>query len=126
MPRRIVANQNVSRAARVWFKNYTGKDPVRAYRKHFHVTRACAILELSALGLECPAEEVLAAKAGQVLSKQVVKARKLRKRQQKERENPKPVWGVDYDDTFAFIVDFTSGGAPFRRDVGRDEDGRNF
>jgi hypothetical protein len=90
-----------------WIGSYNGKNIVRGYAKHFRVDLLCAIKELRLLGImiteqhEQAVEQTLAGQASQ---------KKLR-----EEQKASLAAGAlgDSNDDFAFIVSYTSGGAPY-------------
>jgi hypothetical protein len=57
MKRRVLAKRSLKKSSRVWFKDYEGKNVVDAYRKHFHASWSCAIIELKILGVSFTDEE---------------------------------------------------------------------
>lgn len=94
-------------AARHWLPTFNGKNVVRGYAKWFGVDLGCAVKELGQLGVELDARYVQA----------------LRTTLQQRGKRLKPAgpasdaipdgYGSEWDDNFAFIAGFTSGGAPF-------------
>lgn len=92
---------------KTWIVSYNGKNIVRGYAKHFRVDLLCAIKELRLLGVmitdqyEQAVQQTLATLAAQ----------------KKLREEQKASLGAEEfggsDDNFAFIVGYTSGGAPY-------------
>jgi hypothetical protein len=86
---------------------------VGAYKKHFHTASACAIVELAALGIALPEGQVAEAAAGQIGAAQALRARKLKKKQQKAKGQVPRRFAADFDDRYAVFAGFTSGGAPY-------------
>lgn len=95
------------RKARQWVLTYQGSHIVRAYRKRFGVDTTCALKDLGEIGALSP--DKLAA---------MQRAEQLRL-EQKRREREKKKLQAFYDqfpgsnDTFYYIVGYTSGGAPY-------------
>ncbi|MBQ9328473.1 MAG: hypothetical protein IJ225_08070 [Solobacterium sp.] len=90
--------------ARVWYRqqNFTeDSHVVKAYRKRFNVDRICAMKELVMLGVLSPQK--------QKTYKTYLENRRLRKSRRKKQ----PSIEIESDETFAYIVGYTSGGAPF-------------
>jgi len=99
-------------SARPWLAAQQGRPPeriARSYRKRYGLDWACAIQELSALGiafspkwrehLKCTFENQALAKA--------------RRREEQEKTATGRSEFSDSDDTFAFIAGYTEGGAPY-------------
>jgi len=91
-------------AAKGWMEKYDGKSIISGYSKWFGVDKACAIRELKLLGVQIPDE----------LEKQILKSEKeriaLKISIRASRANEMP---FDSDEVFAFILGYTSGGAPY-------------
>lgn len=104
-------------SAKSWLPTYEGKSILRGYRKHFGVDLLCAMRELEMLGVVLDPEYIKAVKKG-------VEAKLLaRKRKKIEKQNMfEPVYGVDYDDYFSYIVGYTEGGAAYGVSWESDED----
>ena len=95
-------------SAKSWLPTYEGKNIFRGYRKHYDVDWPTALRELEMLGVEVdPAyrEQVLRTVQEQA------EARK-RKRLEKAAEL-ESMSGIEQDDYFAYIIGYTSGGAPY-------------
>lgn len=95
-------------SAKSWLPTYEGKNIFRGYRKRYGVDWPTALRELEMLGVEVsPAyrEQVLRAVQEQA------EARK-RKRLEKAAEL-ESMSGIEHDDYFAYIIGYTSGGAPY-------------
>ena len=92
---------------KTWIEKYDGKNVVRGYAKHFHVDLLRAIKELRILGIAV--NETYEQAVQQTLS--------LKGSQKKLREEQKSIAETnhigDSDDDFAFIIGYTSGGAPY-------------
>ena len=95
-------------SAKSWLPTYEGKNVFRGYRKRYGVDWPTALRELEMLGVEVdPAyrEQVLRTVQEQA------EARK-RKRLEKAAELESAL-GIEQDDYFAYIIGYTSGGAPY-------------
>ncbi len=94
-------------AARHWLPTFTGNNVVRGYAKWFGVDLGCALEELRVLGVELDPSYVEAL------------TRTLHNRgKRRPTVEPAPAaipegYGSEWDDDFAYIAGFTSGGAPF-------------
>jgi hypothetical protein len=93
------------KSAKKWMVTYRGKDLVRGYVKRFGVSRVCAILELRMLGVDIPDARLEQARRDE----QARATGNARRRQKHARRAAIGEW----DETFAFIVDYTEGGAPY-------------
>ena len=95
-------------SAKNWLPTYEGKNVFRGYRKRYGVDWPTALRELETLGVE-----VTPAYREQVLQtmQELAEARK-RKRLEKAAELERML-GIEQDEYFAFIVGYTSGGAPY-------------
>ncbi len=87
-------------AARSWLQAYTEDKVARAYRKYFGVDWETTFRELEMLGIQFPADYK------EAVLKNLASLAETKK-QKLALENP------DQDEHFAFIVDYTSGGAPY-------------
>jgi hypothetical protein len=95
-------------SARSWLETYEGDKVVKAYRKRYGVSFECAFTELELLGIPIdPAykERVLESVAAQAAAK--------RRKKVEEKAEQERLLGIESDDRFAFIVGYTSGGAPY-------------
>ena len=91
-----------------WVAKYEGKSIVRGYRKWFGVDSLCAIIELRLLGVH------ISEGYEEQVQKSIEGSAQRRKRRKIEREEAKcREMYTDSDDTFSFIVGYTSGGAPY-------------
>ena len=94
--------------ARQWLTTYEGNNPVRAYRKKFHVDNLTAAKDLQRAGMQF--------KPGYLEALQKSEESRIRNKREKEREKKeKEFWSAyeDSDDTYAFIAGYTSNGVPF-------------
>lgn len=94
-------------AAKSWLETYEGSKVVKAYRKRYGVDHKCAFTELEMLGVPIAPdykERVLQSVAAQAAAK---RRQKAERKAEQER-----LLGIESDDRFAFIVGYTSGGAP--------------
>ncbi len=91
-----------------WVKTYSGKRIVHAYAKKYKVDKLCAIKELRLVGIEITKEyENQLKQSIEALKKQ----RQLIK--DKKKQELDSIYGIDYDENFAFIAGYTSGGFAF-------------
>jgi len=92
---------------KAWTEKYDGKNMVRGYAKHFRVDLLCAIKELRLLGIQVTEQYEQAVK-------QTLEARARQKQLNEEHKSPTSADPMgDSDDNFAFIIGYTSGGAPY-------------
>ncbi|ANF52996.1 hypothetical protein A0O34_21815 [Chryseobacterium glaciei] len=96
-------------SAKQWLPTYTGKHLVRAYARRYHTDLLCSITELRILGITVTEEYETAVKR----SVELVTAKKKQKKEAALAKSKGQVWGIDQDENFAFIVGYTSGGAPY-------------
>jgi hypothetical protein len=95
-------------SAKSWLETYEGNNVVKAYRKRYGVDHNCAFTELEMLGVPIDPdykERVLQSVAAQAAAKRCQKAER---KAEQER-----LLGIESDDRFAFIVGYTSSGAPY-------------
>lgn len=95
-------------SAKSWLPTYEGKNIFRGYRKRYGVDWPTALRELEMLGVEVdPAyrEQVLRTVQEQAEARN-------RKRLEKAAELESAL-GIEQDDYFAYIIGYTSGGAPY-------------
>jgi len=90
-------------SARHWLPTYRGKNIVRGYAKWFGVDLRCAVLELRMLGVE----------VDPTYADKVLSPPNRPKPKKPPTEDLPEGYGTEWDDDFAFIAGFTSGGAPF-------------
>ena len=95
------------RKARQWVLNYQGSHIVRAYRKRFGLDTTCALNDLEEIGILSPEKLAELRKAEQVRLEQRRCVREEKKRQAFYDRFP------NSNDTFYYIVGYTSGGAPY-------------
>lgn len=105
--RKRMARRARLQAARHWISTYAGKNIVRGYATWFGVDLACSVKELQLLGV--PLDPVY-----------VERLRVTLQHRERTKRSPEPDlgdipagYGEDWDDNFAYIAGFTSGGAPF-------------
>ena len=94
-------------SAKSWLPTYEGKNVFRGYRKRYGVDWPTALQELEMLGVEVTPtyrEQVLRTVQEQAKAK---KRKRLGKAAELES-----MLGIEQDEHFAFIVGYTSGGAP--------------
>lgn len=104
-------------SAKSWLPTYRGESIVRAYRNWFGVDIPTALRELDMLGVKID-PFYRATLLTMVASQNEVRA--LEKQQRKERpETENMIYGLEYDEHYAYIAGFTAGGAPFG--IGWDE-----
>ncbi len=96
-------------AAPKWLPTYTGKDIVKGYRKHYGVDWQTAFTELELLGVAI--DPVRKERTLQSVQQQATHRRQ--KKQERLAEQEAAAFGWDQDDTFAMIIGYTSGGAPY-------------
>jgi hypothetical protein len=99
-------------AARSWLVKYTGKNVVKAYRKHFAVDTLCALIELQRLGVQLDPEYVQRLRSSE---QSRIEALHRKREQRKAAADP----DGDSDGTFAYIAGYTAWG--FRYGVTWDE-----
>lgn len=101
----LARSQRLKQAKR-WIKNtgVTKKGMVSKYAKKFKVSKECAIKELAMIGMPISKEYKEAL--------QRTEAARIAKRKEK-REAKQLFEQCDFDETFAFIVDYTSGGVTY-------------
>lgn len=95
-------------SARSWLETYEGNKVVRDYRRRYGVSWEDAFTELALLGVSIDPdykERVLQSVAAQA-------AARRRKREARKAEQERAA-SVESDERFAFIVGYTSGGAPY-------------
>lgn len=95
-------------SAKSWLPTYEGKNVFRGYRKRYGVDWPTALRELEMLGVE-----VSPAYREQVL-RTVQEQAEAKKRKRLERAAElESALGIEQDDYFAYIIGYTSGGAPY-------------
>jgi hypothetical protein len=93
------------KAAKKWRSTFRGKNLVHAYRKRFGVSEVCALEELRMLGVDISDARLEQARR---CEQNRATANVLRKQKLARIDTFR-----ESDDTFAFIVDYTEGGAPY-------------
>ena len=94
-------------SARQWLPSYSGNNIVRGYRNRYGVDWLCAVRELRLLGVEIDPQYVAQLEV-------TVEQRRLQRQRRKQRESNRVAeMTIDFDDTFAAIIGYTSGGAPY-------------
>lgn len=103
--------------AEKWVVEYDGTsyggDIIKAYRKKFAVDRMKAVVELQLLGVSLTKEQIDREKAAVKAYQELQRAKRKKIREQKRIQKDNPVFHEDQDDTFYYIVGYTSGGAPY-------------
>lgn len=95
-------------AAKNWLPKYAGKHIAKGYSKHFGVNILCAALELRMLGYEISEHYIDNLKADEV-RRQKINAR----RKKTKALNLQDTIDEYSDDTYYFIVGYTSNGVPY-------------
>jgi len=95
-------------SATSWIKEYNGKNIIAGYAKWFGVDKICAINELKMIGVVIP--ENLDRQVIESVKGRIIQKRKIREKKKIENDN---VSLVESDENFAYIVGYTSGGAPY-------------
>lgn len=95
-------------ATKHWLPRYEGKNIIKGYSKHFGVNKLCAIKELEMLGYNFKPEYIKQVKESLKVQEKLKQQHKLIKKQTENLNNY-----IDSDETFYFIVGYTSGGAPY-------------
>lgn len=95
-------------AATSWITTYEGKNIVSGYAKWFGVDKICTINELKLIGVVIP----------EMLENQIVKSHQVlieQRRQKREEMKIAETINIAFesDKNFAYIVGYTSNGAPF-------------
>ena len=112
-----------------FIKNYTGKNLIKGYAKHFGVDKLCAIKELELSGVI-----ILEEYKKQVINSHTRLVEERRKKKEKKKESKTENFSVfDSDENFAFIMGYTSGGAAYgitweeqKKNQEKDEDDFDF
>ena len=106
--------------AEKWVAEYDGTpyggNIIKAYRKKFSVDRMKAVAELQLLGISLTKEQIEREKRAVKAHQEIQKAKKTKrkkKRKQSKILNDDFTFYEDQDDTFYYIVGYTSGGAPY-------------
>jgi hypothetical protein len=99
---KIYSREQRIKIAISWIKNYRGKNLVKGYIKHFGVDLLCAIKELEIIGIKIEPEYI-----------KQLKIQRLNQNKPIKNENELEIESFDSDDTFYYIMGYTSGGAPY-------------
>ena len=94
-------------AARHWIPTFNGQSVVRSYARWFGVDLRCALKELQLLGVGLDPRYV------EALRTTLRNRGRHRKATESEPEAIPEGHGSEWDDSFAYIAGFTSGGASF-------------
>jgi hypothetical protein len=95
-------------SAKAWLETYQGNKIVRDYRRRYGVDWQTAFTELELL--EVPID---AAYKQHVLQSEAARLALKRQKKAEIEANLRARLGFDQDEQFAFIVGYTSGGAPY-------------
>ena len=99
--------QRLSRG-KTWLNNYKGESMIADYRKRYGVDLLCAVVELRKLGAEISEEY-----EHQLRQEETCKRSSKKSNKKGRKQIEKDILDGFLDENFAFIVDYTSGGAPF-------------
>lgn len=91
-----------------WLDHYQGQNIIKSYGKWFAVDPLCALIELPMLGVRIPEE-----REKQIEASINARAAERKRRVKSAAETAFKELYADSDDTFAYIVGYTSGGVPF-------------
>ncbi len=89
--------------AKQWVKTYSGKRIVYGYAKNFGVDKLCAVKELRMIGIEISEQ----------YEKQLIHSLSLMQKQKQLKKEQRSEALNTFDDEFAFIAGYTSGGFPY-------------
>lgn len=95
-------------SAKSWLPTYEGNKLIKAYRQRYGVDWQTAFTELEMLGV--PIDPAYKERVLQAAEQQALQKRQRRLERAAELEGAS---GIDQDEHFAFIVGYTSGGAPY-------------
>jgi hypothetical protein len=95
-------------SAKNWLLTYTGNKLIKAYRRRYGVDWHTAFTELEMLGI--PIDPVHKEQVLRTMEQQAAQKRQCRLDAAEARER---ALGIDQDEHFAFIMGYTSGGAPY-------------
>lgn len=98
------------RKAKQWMTTYTGtpKKMTRHYREKFHLDINTAIRDLQEIGVEFTQEYL-----EEVRKTETARIKKKQEEKRKREQELLDFLYEDCDDTYAFIVGYTSGGAAY-------------
>lgn len=108
MTKKTLKKEARLQSAKSWKLNYTGKNPVRGYRKRYGVSLLCAAGELKILGIDISDEYISQLK----IAENNIKKQNILKKHLKEEKRLQDLY-PDSDGTYYFIAGYTSGGAPY-------------
>ena len=94
--------------AKKWLETYAGKNIVKGYRQHYGVDWKTAFTELEMLGIQIDPEY-----KKRVLESVESQAASRRRKREEQNTQSEGLLSEFQDDNFAFIVGYTSGGAPY-------------
>ncbi|WP_187274218.1 hypothetical protein [Paenibacillus sp. N3.4] len=94
-------------AAKTWIKEYTGKNVVRGYSKHFGVDLLCAVRELEMIGV------VIDSKYKQQLKTRFEYNHIVNLERKQRRQIEEDIHSIDQDSNFYLIAGYTSNGFPY-------------
>jgi len=98
-------------SAREWIGKYEGKNIVRGYSKKYKVDLLCAVADLEIMGHKVDSTYKKQLEQSKI---NLQKQREEKKRQKEEKKRQKEEQlDIDSDDTYAYIVGYTSGGVPY-------------
>ena len=95
-------------AAKKWNSEYEGKNIVKGYSRYFGVNKLTAVYELEMLGFQIKSGYKKELKQNELQKQYKAEKRK----QQQEQEIEASLW-EESDETFAYIVGYTSGDVPY-------------
>ena len=107
-PRRLRMNRKSRlQAAKSWLQDYTGKNLIKGYRKHFGVSMVQAAIELRMLGCDVSEERIEQLRINEM---DIVLQRKRRKQQRSSKPWQTNFWTAMR--IFTLLLDIP-GGVPF-------------
>lgn len=97
-----------------WVETYVGDNLLKDYRKKFATDRMQTVDDLQKLGASLTPEQIDREKRAVQAHQQQLKRRKAKRRaRRKAAKEPFSSFHEDQDDTFFYIAERTSGGAPY-------------
>lgn len=96
------------RSAKEWIRTYSGKNIVKGYSKKYSVDKLCAVRELRLIGVTI--SEDYEKQLQQAINS--VKQHRISVKLKRENEL-NALSAFDSDENFAYIIGYTSGGAPY-------------
>jgi hypothetical protein len=106
--KQTLPRQQRLQSAKQWLVSYKGRHIVKAYARRNHVDLVCAIKELRMLGVTVT-EEYEAA----VMRSAADRIAQKKKKQEALLVEMNAGRGIEQDENFAFIIGYTSNGAPY-------------